>query len=594
MINEVMQYLIDNHIPPAIIMMLGGMLIPLTKHYFRLAIVFIVPIITLVYIWQLVPGIDITNIVQFKIGNFTLLPLYAHPYTLIFSTTFCIAVFAAGIFGVAQSRGPELVAGFVCAGGAIGVCFSGDFITMFMYWEIMAIASCVIIFSSYEEFAGKAGVRYAIMHFFSGVLLLAGIIAQIYLSGNSQLVNLYADMAILFPGFALDMNGTISWLIMLGLLINLAVPPFSAWLPDSYPKASPAGAVFLSAINTKTAIFALILIFPGTKLFVFIGLFMIVYGVVYAILENDIRRVLSYSVISQIGFMLIGVSIGTDMALNGVAVLAFSHVMYKSLLFMSAGSVMYMTGKSGISDLGGLSKTMKITTVCAIIGTVSMVAFPLTSAFVSKPIIIAAAADEGLAQTWFMLLLLSGLMVLPALKFLWFVFFGTDAEIKQSDPPLNMLLAMIILAVLCVVPAIPPFTQNLYAMLPSPIEYDAYTFEHIITDLQILLFSAIAFFLMLPLLKSTKTISLDFDWLYRGLARYVILALFKISEVPTQFTRIMLKKLIRKMEYFIHKTHGPGSIMARSWTISTTVMWTILLLGVYLVVYYFAGGGKII
>lgn len=591
MINEIIQYFVLHNIPPSFVMIIGSIIIPFTKRYFRLATVSIISAATLVYIWQLVLVIEVNNTVQVKVGDFLLSPLYVHPYTLIFSTAFCIVAFAAALYGVAQSRSCELVAGFISAGSAIGVCFSGDFITMFLYWEIIALASCVIIFSSKEKYAGKAGVRYAIIHFFSGVLFLAGIVAQIYLSGSSQLVNLYADMAILFPGFALDMNGIISWLMLLGILINLAAPPFSAWLPDSYSKASPAGAVFLSAIVTKTSIFVMIIVFSGTKFLAFLGMFMVIYGVIYALLESDMRRLLAYGIISQVGFMLVGVSIGTDMALNGVAVLAFVHIIYKALLFMCAGSVMNVTGKSSLAELGGLSGAMRITTFCAFIGVLSMLAAPLTASFVSKPLIIAAAKDEGLMQTWFILLVLASAMVLPAIKFQWFLFFNRDSEIKVSDPPLNMVLGMIFLAALCVIPAMPQFTQfTLYKMLPSPVEYKAYTLEHVITDLQGILFSAMAFFLLLPLLKPSKTITLDFDWFYRGLARYIILAFFKISEVPIQFIRILFKKLIRQSRYVLHSTHGPGSVMARSWAIGTTVMWTIVMLGVYLIVYYFSGG----
>lgn len=525
---------------------------------------------------------------QIKLGPFVLLPFYVHPYSLIFATAFCIAAFAAGIFGALQSRCSELVAGFICAGSAIGICFAGDFITLFIYWEIMAIASCVVIFSSKDEFSGKAGIRYAIIHFLSGVLLMAGIIGQINLSGSTELVAFNADMAILFPGYALDMNGIINWLILLGLLINVAAPPFSAWLPDSYPKASPAGSVFLSAFATKAAIFVLIILFAGTKMLVFAGLFMAFYGIIFAILENDMRRVLAYSIINQLGFMVVGVGIGGDMALNGVAAHAFCHIIYKALLFMSAGSVVYMTGKNRLSDVGGLYHSMRITTICGVIGALAISAFPFTSGFVSKTIILAASVDEGLYGVWFLLVAASaGVFLHAGIKFPWFVFFGKDSGMRPKDPPLNMIVAMIIMAVLCIVPAVPSLTQvTLYKMLPISLDYVAYTPQHIITDLQLLLFSGLAFFLLLPLLKRTNTISLDFDWFYRGFARYIILAGFMISQVPLQYMRILLKKLSRKVEYIIQTTHGPGGIMARSWSIGTSATWTIFLLGVYLVVYY--------
>jgi len=582
MINQILP-----NLPPSVIMVIGSLFIALTKRYLRLAVVVVVPILTLWHVWYL-SSLHIESESQLKLGQFLLSPLHINQYTLIFSTAFCIAAFAAGLFGVAQSRASELIAGFICAGSAIGVCYAGDFITLFLYWEIIAISGIIVIFSSKDPFAGRAGVRYAIIHFLSGIFLIAGIIGQISLSGSSDLVKFSADMSILFPLYALDMNGVITWLILLGILITVAAPPFSSWLPDSYPKASPAGSVFLSAFTTKAAIFVLLTLFAGTKLLVFIGLFMVFYGIVYAIIENDMRRLLSYSIINQLGFMLVGIGMGKDEALNGVAAMAFCGVIYQALLLMSAGSVVYMTGRNRISDVGGLYRSMKITTICCIIGSLSISAFPLTSGFISKSMIISSASSEGLYGIWFLLLAASsGVFLHAGMKFPWLVFFGKDSQMRPKDPPLNMRLAMIFLAVLCIIPAIPNLTQaTLYRMLPMPVTYVAYTPGHVVTTMQLLLFSALALFLMLPLLRPKPSITLDFDWLYRGLARYIILAGFMISQVPLQFVRIMFKRLLRVIQYRLHVTHGSESIMARGWTISTTAMWIIFLLGIYIIIYY--------
>jgi len=123
-------------------------------------------------------------------------------------------------------------------------------------------------------------------------------------------------------------------------------------------------------------------------------------------------------------------------------------------------------------------------------------------------------------------------------------------------------------------------------MLQPPVSYIAYTPENVVADLQLLLFSGLAFFLMLPLLKPKPSITLDFDWFYRGLARYIILAGFMISQVPLQFIRILLKKLLRLLQSRLYATHGSESVIARGWAIGTTAMWTIFLLGIYLVMYY--------
>ena len=153
--------------------------------------------------------------------------------------------------------------------------------------------------------------------------------------------------------------------------------PLSAWLPDAYPESSWSGMVFLSAFTTKTAVYVLLRAFPGTELLIYVGLFMVFYGIIYAILENDMRRILAYSIVNQVGFMVVGIGIGTEMALNGAAAHAFTHIIYKALLLMSAGSVLYMTGKRKCTDLGGLFRTMPLTAACGIVGALSISSFPL-------------------------------------------------------------------------------------------------------------------------------------------------------------------------------------------------------------------------
>jgi multicomponent Na+:H+ antiporter subunit D len=575
------------HLPPSFIMLLGSVFIALTKRYFRLAVIMVLPALTLWQVWNISNQGNISEL-QFSLGQFAFFPLHMHPYSLIFASGFCVAAFAAGIFAVGQSRASEIVAGFISAGSAIGVCYAGDFITLLLYLEIISISSVIVIFSSKDPFAGKSAVRYAIMHFLAGIFLMAGIIGQISLSGSSEIVSFNAEMEILFPLYALDMNGVINWLMLLGLLILAAAPPFSAWLADSYSKASISGSVFLSAFTTKSAIFILLTVFAGSKLLVFIGLFMVFYGMVYAIMQSDMRRMLSYSIINQLGVMLVGIGIGKGDALNGVATIAFCSIIYNALLFMSAGSVIYATRKNRISDVGGLYRPMKITAICGIIAAFSCAAFPLTCGFVSKFIIISSASHEGLYGVWFLLLASSAGVVLHAgLKFPWLVFFGKDSQMRPKDPPLNMCLAMIFLALLCIIPAIPNFTQStLYRMLPTGVSYIAYTPEHVITNIQLLLFSASAFFIMLPILKPKPSITLDFDWIYRGFLRYIILAGFMVLQVPTQFGRILLKKLLRALQYRMAYVHGPKSSIVKGWSIGTTVLWTIFLLGIYLVMYY--------
>ena len=290
------------------------------------------------------------------------------------------------------------------------------------------------------------------------------------------------------------------------------------------PRPRYTGAVFLSsAFTTKAAVYVLLRSFPGAEILVFIGVFMIFYGIIYALLENDMRRILAYSIVNQVGFMLTGIGIGTQMALNGAAAHAFAHIIYKALLLMSAGTVLHMTGKRKCTELGGLFRSMPLTTICGAIGALSISSFPGTSGFISKSMINQAAADEHLAAVWFLLTAASaGVFLHAGIKFPWFVFFQKDSGLRPPDPPWPMRWAMILFAFLCI--ALGVWPQHLYALLPYPVDYQPYTAPHVVNMLQLLLCSGMAFFLMLPLMKRTLTITLDFDWFYRTLGPGVIVA----------------------------------------------------------------------
>jgi len=349
--------------------------------------------------------------------------------------------------------------------------------------------------------------------------------------------------------------------------------------------------VFLSAFTTKAAVYVLIRGFPGTEALVWIGLFMIFYGIIYALLENDMRRILAYSIVNQVGFMVAGVGIGTEMALNGAAAHAFTHIIYKALLLMSAGSVLYMTGRRKCTDLGGLFRTMPLTTVCGTVGALSISSFPLTSGFVSKSMIAQAATDETLAVTWFLLMAASaGVFLHAGIKFPWFVFFQKDSGLRPPDPPWNMRAAMVLFAALCI--GIGVWPEALYRLLPFPVEYAPYTVPHVVNALQLLLFSGLAFFLLLPLMKRTRTISLDADWLWRvallGGARAAYAVLRKAGHVLEGAVSGVARRLrtLAARHMSASPEGGRAGVFARTWPIGATALWIAVLLTSYVFVYY--------
>ena len=403
--------------------------------------------------------------------------------SLVFGYIFGIMSFIGFTYGLHVKRDGEHMAALLYAGGSMGAVFAGDFITLFIFWEVMAFASLFLVWFKGDKASGEAGYRYILVHIFGGVCLLGGIIIYYANTGTLEFN-------------AVKVGGPAFYMILIGFLINAAVPPFSAWLADAYPEATIMGAVFMCAFTTKTAVYVLIRGFAGTELLIWMGVIMAIYGVVYATLEGDARRLLAYHIISQVGYMVTGIGIGAEMALNGSTAHAFAHILYKGLLFMGVGAVIHMTGKRKLKELGGIYKTMPITMLLYMIGAFSISAFPLFSGFVSKSMVVTAAEESHIA--WAVLLLTlasSGTFISLGLKLPYYMFFGKDSGIRTKEPPLNMLIAMGIAAFLCI--AIGVWPDALYGVLPYPVDYHPYTAQHVMTALGILLFTALGFFMLL-------------------------------------------------------------------------------------------------
>ena len=554
--------------PPGLIMVLGAVLIPLLGERQRGLVLLGLPILTLLAVWGLPPDVSL----QLGFLDYTLEPVRSTAEGRLFATVFAIMAFAGGLYAHRQASVTELTAAFIYAGSAIGVTFAGDLITVFVFWEVMALGSTVVVWSAGTQSAYRAGLRYLLVHLLGGVVLMIGIVAHVLETGSLE-----------FTAMQPDSFG--NWLILIGFLVNAGAPPLSAWIADAYPEASPSGTVFLSAFTTKTAVFALLVGFPGADILVPIGLYMVFYGIIYALLENDMRRILAYSIVNQVGFMVVAIGIGTSMALNGAAAHAFAHIIYKALLLMSAGSVLLMTGKRKCTDLGGLFQSMPVTAINGIVGALAISAFPFTSGFVTKSLETSAAANEGMLLVWLLLLAASaGVFLHAGIKFPWFVFFQKDSGLRPPDPPANLRLAMWLFSFLCL--AIGIYPQPLYAILPYPVDYQPYTVDHLVTQFQVLLFAGFAFFFMLKQMRRTLTISLDFDWFYR---KFFI-------EIGNEFTlrtsiarRIHEQRAVvgvRRLISNLYRHHGPRGALARAWPTGIMVIWVAVMLGISLLFYY--------
>jgi len=521
--------------PPAFILIFGAFIIPFLKGSVKQSYMLLLPVLVFFVFINLPLG----NYWVWDFSGFDIILGRVDKLSRIFTIIFTIMVFLGVLFALKVEDNLQQVSGLVYAGATLGVVMAGDLLSLYIFWEIMAVASTFLVLAPRTRESRDAGVRYLLIHLAGGLILLGGIILYIHNTGTTTFDYI-------------GLTDAASLMILIGVGLNAAAIPLHSWLPDAYPMGTPTSTVFLSAFTTKSAVYLLIRTFPGTELLIIVGGFMVSVPIFYAVLENDIRRVLSYSLINQVGFMLVGVGIGTELALNGAVAHAFCHIIYKALLFMAAGSVLQMTGKIKCTEIGGLYKTMPLTCIFCMVGAASISAFPLFSGFVSKSMIVSASGHEKLFLIWMVLQFAStGVVDHAGIKVPFFTFFGHDSGIRAKEPPLHMLLAMGIAAFLCV--GLGVFYQPLYSLLPFPVDYQPYTGGHVVGQLQLLLFGAFAFTLLLLsgyYVPEVRSRNLDTDWFYRKGSRLLYRSLDSCLNALNRASETGLMQLVRSVAGF--------------------------------------------
>ena len=440
-------------------------------------------------------------------GENTLVTYRADSLSRIWAYIFCFAAFLNGLYSWHERAKITDSAAMVYQGAALAAVLVGDLISLFIFWELTVISSVFLVWAGGSK-SYNAGMRYMAWHILSGVLLLAGAVMHARANGGD----------FTFGNIGLESPG--GWLMLIGIGIKAGFPLLHMWIEDAYPKASVTGTVILSAFTTKLAIYALARGFAGEELLIYVGAIMTVFPVFFAVIENDLRRVLSYSLNNQLGFMVCGIGIGTGLALNGAAAHVAAHVVYKALLFMSMGAVLHRVGTAKASDLGGLFRTMPYTTIFCLIGAASIAAFPLFSGFVTKSMILSAALYEHHWIALGMLIFASaGVMEHSGIKVPFFAFFAHDSGKRPPEAPTNMLVAMGIAAAFCILVSLPGVYPYLYALLPNPkYSYSPYTPDHVVFQLQLLFAAMFAFALLkrLHLYPAERRAEiLDVDVIYR-------------------------------------------------------------------------------
>ncbi len=492
--------------------------------------------------------------------------------SLVFGYVFHIAAVFGGIFSWRMTSPISKATTLVYAGSALGAVFCRDLISLFLFWELMAFSSAYLVICSGTTKAARAGVRYLTIQIVSGLLLLAGAVLHYSQTGSIEFTHM-------------GLSGTAALLIFIAFGIKCAFPLLHNWLTDAYPESTPDGTVFLSAFTTKVAVYALARGFAGTESLIYIGAIMTCFPIFYAVIENDLRRVLAYSMINQIGFMVCGIGIGTELAINGATAHAFNDVIFKGLLMMSMGAVLYRTGKMNGSDLGGLYKSMPKTAALCIVGAASISAFPLFSGFVSKSMVMSAALEEGYMIIWIALLFASaGVFHHAGIKIPFFAFFSHDSGIRVKEAPTSMLIAMGIAAFLCV--GIGSFPQFLYGLLPYETSYSAYDTTHVLAQIQILLFSALAFvWLKLSGIypPELRSVNIDVEWVYRkGLFSAYQTGAY-IVQTLVLYGYSLLTGLAKRTFREITRVTGRSSRLANERTVDLMIASVVVLFAVFLV-----------
>ncbi len=556
---------------PALILIIGGFLVPLVPEAFRRIFIVALPVVGVLHFLSYPLG-DYGSVVLF---DYTLTIMRLDALSRLFGLVFFLATFVNAIYAWHVRDTVQQVASLVYPGAALGGVFAGDFITLFVFWEIAAVSSVFLIWARGTERAYKAGMRYIVIQVSSGVLLLAGLILYAQDTGS-----------IAFDHMEL---GTLPvLLIFLAFGIKSAFPLLHNWVQDSYPESTVTGTIMLSIFTTKLAVYALVRGFAGTEQLIYIGVVMTLFPIFFAVIEDNLRRVLTYSINNQVGFMVVAIGVGTPLALNGAVGYAFCNIIFESLLFMSMGAVLFRTGTIQASELGGMYKSMPLTAAFCIIGALSISAFPLFSGFIAKGLIIDSVADMNLMIVWLALLFASaGVLEHAGIKIPFFAFFAHDSGKRCQEAPINMLIAMGILAALSI--AIGVFPQAFYELLPYDMEFEPYTTGHVVTQLQLLLFAVLAFVVLIkvgvypPEIKSTN---LDTDWFYRRLAPRVLFAAGRLIVFVQSAVLGSARQQINGFVQRLYRFHGPSGQLARSWPAGSMAMWIAILLGIALILNY--------
>lgn len=575
--SSLLSMFIDN---PAIILTVGAFMVLTTPKHLASPILLAVTALSAVKLYTLGLG----NYGGAVLFGEQLTTVRLDPLSRLFAVVFHIAAALNIIYAWGQRDRAQNFATLAYPAAALGGVLAGDLITLFIWWEMAAITSVFLVWAPGTRATYLSGMRYLSIQILSGVLLLGGIVL-VYRETGSLDFN--------FIGLRDEASGAIkisALLMFLAFGIKSAFPLLHNWVQDAYPKSTITGTIILSIFTTKLAVYSLARAFPGTDELIYIGAVMTIFPIFFALIENDLRKVLTYSINNQVGFMVCAIGLG---AINGAAGYAFGNIIFEGLLFMALGAAMYRTGTSKATELGGLYRSMPLTMGLCIVGALSISAFPGTLGFVTKGLIIDGAAGANLFWIWLTLLFASaGVLEHAGIKIPYFTFFAHDSGKRPKEAPMGMVIAMSVAAVLCL--GLGVYPEPLYALLPDQAaiaDYHPYTPYHIIEQLQLLLWAVLAFAVLI-LIKwypaEVPSVNLDTDWLYRVPGRAFLGWVSGASRATWIALWGIFSGRIQALMERIYTVHGPEGQLARSWPIGFMALWTAILLAFVLILSFLA------
>ena len=568
---------------PALLLLFGALVLPLLPVRLRGLWLPIPPLAGTVLLWSLPNGATGT----YDYLGAALEPFRLDPLSRGFGTAFLLAALLGAIYAIWLRDLVHQVAILVYAGATVGATFAGDLVTLFVWWELAGLASTVLIWArgliqpADSSRAARAGQRYLLVQVISGVLLLGGM--AVWVSAGNGL----AFDAIGVGGVG-DVGG---WLILFAFGLKAGFPLLYVWITDTYPEATVVGTVILSAFTTKLAIYALIRGFAGTEPLFWFGPVTAVLALFFALLQRDLRRVLAYALVVQLGYLLTAVGAGGEVGVNGATAHSLVHIAYNMLLFMTLGAVLYRTGTVRSDQLGGLLRTMPVAAVGFAVGAATMAAAPLFAGFVSKGLLMEAVKEHHEAVYW--LLLVVSILVFThfCLRVFQLVFLGRPARfgseaVDRTEPeaPWSMRLAIALAVVVCVALGLLP--GLLGGILPYPVELAVYSPSHVLEQLVLLaagaaLFGALVWTRRYPTVRRTYRVDADILYL-RVLPRAAAAGVRGCAGVRDLAVRAVRGPGARLLDSVLNPVRIQGRIAA-PWTTGAMTAWTVLVFGVALV-----------